>query len=255
MILAALYFFTLWFSWFALSRPELKTAWVRVVSWVLLLFYTFIALAPILFGDTHTRNLFYLFFAIPFGYAVVFRESTKRLAKNLPESVWVKIIVVFLLLWPIESFLVIDFIRSGYVQEYGVEKSISYTSVFALPQHLFVYIGFYVGVALVVVLFGMKRNISASWGFIVGALWGLGVEQHFLVPKSILSGNWSALTTLVPVVSLVYGWYVAGPLVFFSQKISEEKPSKRDVGIFLLLLVSIPLGMWILWQKLIGWPQ
>lgn len=257
LLVAGLYSFSVWFSWFALRTPERlwQGGWVRSVFWALFAIFTFVMLGPVLFGDTHTRNLYHIFFVWPLVYAILFPRFIPKIFGRLALFWWGRCIAVMLLLLPMEGVLATDFVRTGYVQEYGVEKFISYTSGFAVVEHLWVYVGFYLGLALVIVLFGMRRKVSASQGFLVGALWGLCVEQHFLVPQLILSGNFAALNTLVPFVALTYGWYVAGPLLIFSNSKVQSGASKKDLLVFFLLLLIFPIVLWLVWQRLIGWPQ
>lgn len=255
IIIAVLYLFTIYTLVKAFERVE-KSADVRTmrkIAWWMVVVFTLLALLP-LFTNLKDRSLFHFFLIFPLLHSVLFRKITRFFI--YPARKWLKLryLVIFVLTWVIETFLVIDYARTGYQQSYGVEAKIVYGSPEALGLHLYSYIGFYAGLALVLGFFLWKYKISLKWAFITGGLWGVLVEQNFLGPKLLFTNP--ALFLVFGFWTLIaYGMYVAGAYLLFYEEISEQ--DRKEIKYlrlkFFLALAIIPLLVWGLWSKLIGW--
>jgi hypothetical protein len=257
-IIIPLYLFTIWFSWYAIKQPE--NVWqpskTRKLFWLLCIVYIILALGPIMAHDATSRSLYHIFFIWPVLCSVLFKNKIKRIFGKLFNTTWGKCLVTFIVLIPMEAFLAIDYIRTNYAQNYGVEKFINYTGIGAVFQHLFVFAGLYIGFALVIVLYGLKHQIKPKQGFLVGGLLGIIVEQQFLIPKLLFSGNIITLLSLGSWTFLIYGWYIAGPLLlFYDSTLNNTGASKKQLWIFAFLFFTVPFISWFLWTSLIGWPK
>ena len=257
-IITPLYLLTAWFSWYALKQPEniWKLGKIRWGFLILCIIYTIIAFGPVMAKDDSSRSLYHIFFIWPVLYSILFKERIKKIFGKLLNTTLGKCVATFIILIPMEAFLAIDYIRTHYVQNYGVEKFIHYTGVNAIFQHLYVFTGLYIGFALVIVLYGLKAKITPSQGFLVGGLLGIIVEQQFLIPKLLFSGNIITLLSVGSWTFLTYGWYIAGPILFFYDSSSNKNGlSKKQLWIFAILFFTVPFISWFLWTSLIGWPK
>lgn len=255
IIVAILYLFTIYSLIKAFERVErdASVSAMRKTAWWMVAVFTLLALLPLV-AHSKDRSLFHFFLIFPLLYAVLFRKITRFFI--YPARKWLKLryLIIFVSTWIIETFLVIDYNRTGFQQNYGVERKIIYGNPEALGLHLYSYIGFYVGLALVLGFFLWKYKISLKWAFITGGLWGVLVEQNFLGIKMLFT-NPVLFSVFGPWTFITYGMYVAGAYLLFYEEISgqDRKETKYLKLKFFLALAIIPLVSWGLWSKLIGW--
>src|SRR3989344_2118817 len=141
------------------------------------LFYITLALLPFLEGKG--GGFYYLFVAYPLFYAVIFRNSLRKIFQPFASRWFLLFPIIFFLLWIIEIPL-----STGYVID-GVGGYKNWISVW---NHQVSYAGFYIGLALTILIFFRRWNYSLRQVFVVGGLWGLVIEQNFLGPQLLFSG-------------------------------------------------------------------
>jgi hypothetical protein len=255
ILFIVIYFSALFFLWKGLKKTEIEgdVKTMRKTSIWLALVFGLLAILPIL-AHKPDRSLFNFYLVWPLLYAVIFRGITRFIITPARKIQSLRYLVIFFLLWVLEIFLIIDYGRTGYKQNYGVENKIIYGTSQAFGQHLFVYMGFYIGIAMVVGYFLWKYKISLTKAFIIGGLWGIIVEQNFLGPILLVTNPLSFLT-FGPLTFITYGMYIAGPyLLFFEEIRSRERKETKYLNLKFFLAISIiPLIAWALWTKLIGW--
>lgn len=168
------------------------------------------------------------FIFYPLLYSVLLRGHVRRLLKGLVRSRVGQTVVVFCLLWFSEIFAGLDI-----------------ASYDPLGRHMLVYIGFYVGLALVVVYFLSRWRYSVPALLTLGGLWGVLVEQQFLGSKMLVSGNISGFLIFASIVMPVYGFYLAGPYLLFYEEWNVNTRTSRWQYVMLFIAVTvIPMVTW-----------
>ncbi len=250
MIFPLFYIVTIIFLFYQFKKIDKSNSVssIKRGSFFVVLLYFLLAISPLLFASKE-RSLYHFFLIWPLLYAVVFRDKVRSLLSFSRTKLSLRYISIFLLLWVTEIFLVIDYNRTGFAQDYGVEQAIKYGSLLSFGQHLFSYVGFYVGIAFVVGYFIWKYKISLNQTFLVGGIWGVLIEQNFLGIK-LLFANPLTLITFIPWTFLAYGMYVVGPYLLFYEEIQNTVDRRETrfikLKLFLCLLI-IPLITWYLW--------
>ena len=176
-----------------------------------------------------------LFVAFPLFYSVVFRDRLRQLVSGLRRSVIGRGIVVFILLWFSEIFAALDI-----------------TSYDPLGRHMLVYLGFYIGLTLVIVFCLARWRFSFPALFTIGGLWGILVERQFAGSTLLLSGNLIGFLTFASVIFPVYGFYLAAPyLLFYEEWSSGPRATRRQYLLLFIAVALIPLITWALWVALL----
>ncbi|MFV1949865.1 MAG: hypothetical protein ACC633_08045 [Anaerolineales bacterium] len=202
---------------------------------IIILAYSGMAVLSLLMGD---RFFSALFVAYPLLYAVVFRKRIR--STRIFSTRFTLLILPFFLLWFEELFAVLDY--------HG-----------PILQHFIFYIGYYVGYVLVIYLFYRRWRFSFAQVLTIGGLFGMLIEQEFMLPKLFLqgiSGNLDALLFLffaAPFIFLVYGLYLAAPFLLFYEEIKvNPKAGKRQVFFLFFAILTVPLLTWGIWTILLS---
>jgi hypothetical protein len=224
--------------YWALWQPErsFRRGWRRRLLWLVALGYA--ALAGL--AATGEKPFFSpLFIVFPLLYSVLLRKGVRRLFAGLIRSRNGRYILVFALIWFSEIFAALDI-----------------ASYDPLGRHMLNYVGFYIGLALVIVFFLSRWRYRFPALFTVGGLWGILVEQQFLGSKMLLSGNIIGFLIFASIVFPVYGFYLAGPYLLMYEELSENPRFSRWQYILLFIALSIvpfvTWGIWTLLLKLLG---
>ena len=155
--------------------------------------------------------------------------------------------IIFFLLWIIEIPL-----STGYVID-GVGGYKNWISVW---NHQVSYAGFYIGLALTILIFFRRWNYSLRQVFVVGGLWGLVIEQNFLGPQLLFSGALFEFAGFASFIFPTYALYLAGPYLLFYEEFKNDKYRTRWQSVLLFIGVSVlPVATWFLWgalMKLLG---
>jgi len=222
--------------YWALWQPEkaFKRGWRRSTLWLIVLGYGSLSLL----AATGTKSFWSLGFIIfPILYAVLLRDSVRRLITRIKHSSIGRFSVVFVLIWFSEIFAALDI-----------------ASYDPLRRHMIVYIGFYVGQALVIVFFLTRWRYTFPLLFTVGGLWGVLVERQFAGTTMLVSGNIFGFLTFASIIFPVYGFYLAGPYLLFYEEWSTNPHTSRWQNVLLFVSVAVfPLVTWTLWTALLGW--
>ena len=87
---------------------------------------------------------------------------------------------------------------------------------------------------------------------------GLLIEQEFLIPQyvvQIMAGSSDALIALIfaaPFIFIVYGLYLATPLlIFYEETRKHKKATRRHAFLQYAAVVVIPLLTWGIWDGII----
>lgn len=221
--------------YWALWQPEraFVSGWRRWVLWLVVMVYSGLVVLA-----TTGEKPFYspLFVVFPLLYAVLLRGTVRSLLGRWKQSRIGQAIIIFLLIWFSEIFAALDI-----------------ASYDPIGRHMWNYIGFYIGLTLVIVFFLSRWRITFPALFTVGGLWGILVEQQFLGSKILLSGNLSGFQIFASIVFPVYGSYLVGPYLLFYEewKITTTRTRWQYVLLFVALTV-IPLVTWSIWTLLLN---
>ncbi len=152
----------------------------------IILAYSGMAILPLLTGE---RFFSALFVAYPLLYAIVFRKRIR--STRIFSFRFALLILPFFLLWFEELFAVLDY--------HG-----------PVLQHFIFYLGYYVGYASVIYYLYRRWRYSFAQVLTIGGLFGVLIEQEFMLPHFFLrgiSGNREALLFLFSCRTL----YLPGP--------------------------------------------
>jgi hypothetical protein len=227
--------------YWALWKPAraFQSGWRRRTLWllaVLLVIYMMLAAS----GPEPFFSL--LFIIYPILYGVLLRQIVRRCISPATFGRLRLFFVVFVLLWASELFAAID-------------SAIAHQD--PLIRHMANYIGFYIGLALVVTWFLSRWRYTFPSLFSIGGLWGVLIEQQFLGIKILLNGDIATFLSFASVIFPVYGFYLAGPFLLFYEEWSVHPHTNRWQGLLLLLaVVVVPLlfwGLWFILLSLLGW--
>jgi len=224
--------------YWALWQPEraFRRGWRRWLLWLVVIGYTaFAALAA------NGEKPFFspLFVVFPLLYGVLLRDVVRRIFSRFMPSHIGRYVVIFLLVWFSEIFAGLDI-----------------ASYDPIGRHMLVYIGFYIGLALVVTFFLTRWRFTFPALFTVSGLWGLLVEQQFLGSKMLLSGNITGFLIFASIIIPVYGFYMAGPyLLSYEEWSTNPRTSRWQYILLFIALTVIPFVTWAIWTillKLLG---
>ncbi len=201
----------------------------------IILVYTGLAFFSLALGE---RFFSALFVAYPLFYGVVFRKRIRSM--RIFSTKFGLLLIPFFLLWFGELFAVLDY--NG-----------------PILQHFIFYTGYYIGYALVIYFFFRRWSFSFAQVLTIGGLFGVLIEQEFMLPQFFLqgiSGNLEALLFFflsAPFIFLVHGLYLAGPFLLFYEDIKvNPKAKKRQVFFLVLALLIIPLLSWGIWSLILS---
>ncbi len=234
VLLGAISYPTIFTLFWIFKDSTEKSCFSTGALWAIILTYTGISFLALTAGS---RFFSALFVAYPLFLVTVFRERIRR--SRLFSSRFGLFWIAFLFLWFEEVFVILDY------QDPGL-------------AHLIFYVGFYAGLALVVQYFYKRWDFSFAQVFTIGGLLGLLIEQEFLIPKyfvQVLTGSGDAFMALIftaPFVFIVYGMYLAAPLLIFYEDMREKKKAtKRHALLLYVAIVIVPLLVWGIWDGLI----
>lgn len=212
----------------------------RILIIILAVIYVIFALLP----DSDGKNAFYQFgfIGLPLFYSIIFRKQIRALLKPSTDKWFLIYVITFLLIWVDESILAVDHVINGNYAN-GIHSVIT---------HLLGYSGFYLGIALVMMFFYRKYGFSARQTFIIGGIWGVLIEQQFLGPIMLFSGQITELIVFASFVFPVYGLVLAGPRILFNEEFNKTKnKSKRQTILLFIGIVIIPLITWFLGNSIL----
>lgn len=86
--------------------------------------------------------------------------------------------------------------------------------------------------AATIVLLYSRVRYSVLQTFVVGCLWGVLVEQQFLVPKMLASGAVVQALLFALYFAPVYGLYLAAPRLLFLEEFGRPIGTLKAQGIF-----------------------
>jgi len=220
----------------ALWQPEkaFKRGWRRWALWFIVVGYGSLSILAAT-GTTPFWSLGFIIF--PILYAVLLRNGFRRLTGRLTRSRGGQLILIFVLLWFSEIFAALDI-----------------ASYDPLGRHMLVYIGFYIGQALVVSFFLSRWRYTFPVLFTIGGLWGVLVERQFAGITILASGDIFGFLSLASIIFPVYGFYLAGPYLLCYEECNTNTHTNRWQNLLLFVcLTVIPLLTWTLWTVLLGW--
>lgn len=226
--------------YWALKNPEeaFSPGVRRNTIALIVIVYVAFALFPLLYGQSSFTSLLV---AYPLLYAVLFGERVRAMLGAYSEKGLILFTASFLLLWFVEVFVVLDFYPE------------------LLIQHLLGYAGFYLGIALTIILFYRRWRYSFSQLFTIGGLWGVIIEQEFRGPKLLLSGMTGDFESLLNFILLaahtfpVYGLYLTSPyLLFYEEFKGSERTSRWQSLVLFVAILIIPLLTWGIWSLVLG---
>ncbi len=175
------------------------------------------------------------FIVFPMLYSILLRAGVRRLMGRLILSRAGRAILLFALLWFSEIFAALDIA--------------SYDPV---GRHMLVYIGFYIGLTLVVMFCLSRWRYTFPALFTIGGLWGVLVERQFAGIIMLSSGNIFGFLTFASIIFPVYGFYLAGPYLLFYEEWSANPRTSRWQNVALFIAVAvIPFVTWALWIALL----
>lgn len=220
--------------YWALWQPEraFKRGWRRGLLWLVVIGYAgLVALAV-----TGEKPFFSpLFIVFPLLYGVLLRGGVRRLVGGLIRAHFGRYVLVFALVWLSE-----------------ISAALDIASYDPLGRHMLNYIGFYIGLALMIVAFLSRWRYTFPALFTVGGLWGLLVEQQFLGSKMLLSGDVIGFLIFASITLPVYGFYLAGPYLLMYEELSPNPRTSRWQYILLFVaLTVIPFVTWAFWIALL----
>lgn len=221
--------------YWALWQPEraFGRGWRRRALWLVVAGYgLLVALAAT--GPQPFYSL--LFIVYPLLYGVLLRRPVRALLRRVVAKPVGRFVVVFGLLWFSELFAALDIADRDPV-----------------GRHMIVYIGFYVGLALVIVWAYNHWRYSFAALFTIGGLWGVLVERQFAGTMMLASGNIPTFLVFASLIFGVYGFFLAGPYLLFYEEFSANPRRSRwqQVALFIAVAV-IPLVTWALWSLLLA---
>lgn len=222
--------------WIFRDPEKLQDSWFfKTILGAIILTFTSFALFPLLMGE---RFFSALFVAYPLLYAVVFRKWIR--STKIFSTKFALLFLPFLLLWFGELFAVLDY--------HG-----------PILQHFIFYAGYYIGYVVVIYLFYHRWRFSFAQVLTISGLFGMLIEQEFMLPKFFLqgiSGNLEALLFLfltAPFIFLAHGMYLASPFLLFYDRIkANPKANKRHVFLLFVAILTIPLLAWGIWTMILG---
>lgn len=211
----------------------------------IVILYTAFAFLPFLGKGS---ALFSLLIAYPLLYAVVLRSSLRKILTPFFSRRWFLLLIpIFLLLWVAEIPVALDYIINQ-VGPSGIPAS-GYSGLDSILRHLISYVGFYVGVALVIVLSYNRWRFSLPQVFTAGGLWGILIEQQFKGSSLIFSGAFFEFLLFAAFVFPTYGLYLAGPRLLFHEEFRTSGKENKLQSVFLFIAIStIPLLTWGIWS-------
>ncbi len=214
------------FYW-ALAQPEraFVPGWRRRSLWII----TFAICALVLFAATTEQPGYSLLFvAYPILYSVLLRRRVRALFARWIGSRVGKFAFVFLLLWFSELFAAFDIADRDPV-----------------GRHMVAYIGFYVGLALIITFAIPRWRYGFSALYTIGGLWGITVERQFAGIQMLAAGDLISFFMFASLIFSVYGLYAAGPYLLLNEEWSGERPAPRWRHVLLFILLAlVPLVAW-----------
>jgi len=215
----------------AFRRPEETLRPGRRYGCVFAVATVHVLLALLSFKGANS-SLAELFVAYPLLWSVLLRRGLRR-PGTAPAPRWVMGVLICLLLWFEETWVIVD--------------------KHSPPlNHYIHYFGFYAGMALTIVLLYSRYRYSVFQTFVVGCLWGVLVEQQFLVPKTLASGAVVQALLLALYIAPVYGLYLAAPRLLFLEEFDRPTRTSRWQGAGLFAAISVvPLATWALWSLIL----
>jgi hypothetical protein len=213
--------------YWALAQPEraFVPGWRRRILWIIAL----AIVALVLFAATTEQPGFSLLFvAFPILYGVLLHRQVRALFRRWIGSRIGRFVLVFALLWFSELFAALDIADRDPV-----------------GRHMIVYLGFYVGLALVITFVVPRWQYGFAALYTVGGLWGITVERQFAGIQMLVAGDLISFIAFASLIFSVYGLYAAGPYLLLHEEWSGHRPAPhwRHIVLFVLLAV-VPLVTW-----------
>lgn len=221
--------------YWALWQPQIafrRRGWRHLALWLVTLAY--LGLAKL---DTAAEKPFFapMFIVYALFYSVLFREFVLDIVGRVIRSRVGRYFVILLLLWFSEIFAAMDIMNRE-----------------PIDRHMLMYIGFYAGLALVVVYFLSRWRYTFPALFTLGGLWGILVERQFAGLQMLVFGDILGFLTFASLIFPVYGFYLAGPYFLLYEEISPNPRTSRWQYILLFIAVAVvPLVTWALWIALL----
>ncbi len=196
------------------------------VSFAISLVYGMAALFSLTFEKTALSMLFIVY---PIMVLAFLKHPIRKLLGTKANSVFIRMMVNFVLLIFMETFVSID--------EYGRIE----------PSHYLFFIGFYLGLVISIEIIFMKWKWLPRQVFILGGLWGVLIEQNFLVPLMLLTLNLIGIIFVAPFIFLTYSFYTLLPFLLFQDVYSGADPvSGKSFMVSYIVLVLMPLIVWFI---------
>lgn len=214
------------FYW-ALRQPEraFVPGWRRRILWLLALAICTLVLFA---ATTEQPGFSLLFVAYPILYGVLLRGKVRSVFARWIRSRVGRFALVFLLLWFSELFAALDIADRDPV-----------------GRHMIAYIGFYVGLALVIALVIPRWRYGFAALYTVGGLWGITVERQFAGIQMLMAGDLVSFFAFASLIFSVYGLYAGGPYLLLYEEWSGERPVPRWRHMLLFILLAVvPLATW-----------
>ncbi len=118
--------------------------------------------------------------------------------------------------------------------------------------HMLTFLGFYLGIAVVMIYFLSKYQFSLIQIFIVGGIWGVIFEQNFFLIVILLSLDVFSFILLGSIVFISYGFYTFGIYRVFFQY-DKTVANNRENVLFLISIIIFPLITWLIVNSWIFW--
>lgn len=214
------------FYW-ALRQPEraFVPGWRRRILWLITLAICTLVLFA---AATEQPGYSLLFVAYPILYGVLLRHRIRALFTRWLHARLGRFVLVFLLLWFSELFAALDIADRDPV-----------------GRHMIAYVGFYVGLALVITFALPRWRYGFAALYTVGGLWGITVERQFAGIQLLMAGDLVSFFAFASLIFSVYGLYAAGPYLLMYEEWGGARPEPRWRHLLLFVLLAvIPLVVW-----------
>ena len=189
--------------------------------------YVVLSLAGFFFANSTLTP--WMFVYLPLLWSVVFREQLRVVLGKVKQSIIFRsIFCAMLLMIP--------------------ETSLSLDTKYDIRTHLLTFLGFYLGLLCVFLLFNRQyKSLSFVQLYTVGGILGVIFEQNFQGLVLLFSGKFIEFLLFAIIIFQVYGFYLASPKLLFYEELQEKETESVAISQNIFLLFSIVLIVGSVW--------